>query len=61
MEKRLMKSETDKMVCGVCGGVAEYLGVDSTLVRLGVAAVCLMGGLGILPYLVAAIVIPRRF
>ena len=61
MEKRLMKSETDKMVCGVCGGIAEYFEIDSTLVRLGVAAVCLMGGVGILPYIAAAIIIPRRF
>lgn len=60
MEKKLMKSETDKMVCGICGGIAEYIGVDSTLVRLGVAAACLIGGMGILPYIIAAIVIPGR-
>ena len=34
MEKKLYKSQSDKKICGVCGGVAEYFGIDSTLVRL---------------------------
>ena len=34
MEKKLYKSNTDKKVCGVCGGIAEYLNVDSTIIRL---------------------------
>ena len=34
MEKKLFKSNTDKKLCGVCGGIAEYFGIDSTLVRI---------------------------
>ena len=35
MDKRLYKSETDKKIAGVCGGIAEYFNIDSTLVRIG--------------------------
>lgn len=57
--KRLYKSREDKMVCGVCGGIAEYFDVDPTLVRLGTV---LLGcsGTGILVYIVAAVIIPER-
>lgn len=54
---RLCKSQ-DRMVCGVCGGFAEYLGVDPTLVRLLWAAFCLAGGSGVLAYIVAAVIMP---
>ena len=59
MGKRLYKSNKDKMVDGVCGGLAEYFGVDPTLIRLAWVLLCAMGGSGILAYIVAAIVIPR--
>ena len=58
MEKKLYKSESNKMICGVCGGIAEYFNIDPTLVRLGWVALSLMGGFGILPYILAAIIIP---
>lgn len=58
MEKRLYKSATEKMLCGVCGGIAEYFDVDPTLVRLIVAAVCIFSGLGVIGYIAAAIIIP---
>ena len=58
--KKLYKSPTDRKVCGVCGGLAEYLNVDSTLVRLGLVAFCLLGGSGLLAYIIAAIVIPEK-
>ena len=58
MEKKLYKSCTEKQICGVCGGLAEYFAVDVTLVRLGLIAFCLLGGSGILAYIIAAIVIP---
>ena len=48
------------MLDGVCGGIAEYFGVDATLVRLAWVLFCAMGGCGILAYLIAAIIIPRR-
>ena len=56
--KRLVKSSTDKKICGVCGGIAEYFDIDSTVVRLiwAVAAVCF--GSGILAYIIAALVMP---
>ena len=59
MGKRLYKSNKDKMLDGVCGGLAEYFGVDPTLIRLAWVLLRAMGGSGILAYIVAAIVIPR--
>lgn len=59
MEKRLYKSSTNKMIDGVCAGIAEYFNVDPTLVRLGAVILGCMGG-GVLVYIVAAIIIPRN-
>lgn len=59
-EKRLYRSESNKMLCGVCGGIAEYFKIDPTLVRLGWAILTLAGGAGILSYIVAAIIIPNQ-
>ena len=58
MQKKLYKSETDKKVCGVCGGLAKYFGIDSTIVRLGLVVFCLLGGSGVLAYIICALVIP---
>lgn len=60
MEKKLYKSDTDKMVCGVCGGIAEYFGFDSTVVRLAWVGLSLLGGFGLIPYIIAALVMPKR-
>lgn len=57
MNKRLYKSN-DKMLCGVCGGIAEYFNLDPTLVRLGLVIFSLAGGSGVLAYIIAAIIIP---
>ena len=59
MEKKLYKSNQNKMIDGVCGGIAEYFGIDPTVVRLIWALFGLMGGSGILAYIIAAIIIPR--
>ena len=59
MGKRLYKSNKDKMVDGVCGGLAEYFGVDPTLIRLAWVLLCAMGGSGIVAYIIAAVIIPR--
>ena len=59
MDKKLYKSKKDKKVCGVCGGLAEYFGIDVTLVRLGTAALVLFAGGGIIAYIVAAIIMPE--
>ena len=60
MNRRLYKSNANKMVAGVCGGIAEYFGIDPTLVRLGWVLFCALGGSGILAYIIAAIVIPGK-
>ena len=60
MDEKLYKSDENKMVDGVCGGIAEYFNIDPTLVRLGWVLFCALGGSGILAYIIAAIVIPRR-
>ena len=48
------------MIDGVCSGIAEYFCIDPTLVRLGWIALCAIGGSGILAYLIAAVIIPRK-
>ena len=59
MKKRLYKSGIDKKLCGVCGGVAEYFDLDPTVIRLAWVVFTLLGGSGILAYIVAAIVMPE--
>lgn len=59
MEKRLYRIEEGKKICGVCGGLAEYLGIDPTVIRLVWALVGLCGA-GILAYIVAALVMPVK-
>ncbi len=58
MKKTLHRSSTNKMLCGVCGGVAEYLDADPTIVRLVCAILILSSGMGILIYIIAAIIMP---
>ena len=58
MQKRLHRSRTEKMIAGVCGGVAEYLEVDPTLVRVVWVLITLLGGAGLLLYLILWIVMP---
>ncbi len=60
MTKKLYKSNTDKKLDGVCGGIAEYFDIDSTIVRLAWVLFSCMGGSGLLLYIVAAIVMPRK-
>ena len=59
-EKKLYKSATDKKIAGVCGGLAEYFNVDATLIRLAWVLFSLLGGSGLLAYIIAALVIPDR-
>ncbi|OYN95569.1 PspC domain-containing protein [Enemella evansiae] len=56
--KRLTRSSTDKMLGGVCGGLAQYLGVDATIVRLVAAALIIFTGIGPLVYLLAWVLMP---
>lgn len=60
MNKRLYRSKRDVMICGVCGGIAEYFDVDPTIVRL-IAVVLILGwGSGLIAYLIGAIIIPKN-
>ncbi len=54
----LRRSDTERMIAGVCGGTAEYFGIDPIIVRLGFVALALLGGSGVLLYLVAWLVMP---
>ena len=58
--KRIYRSRQDRMVCGVCGGIAEYFDLDPSLVRLDWIIFSAMGGSGFIAYIIAAIVIPSR-
>ncbi len=58
--KRLYKSPTDKKLAGVCGGIAAYFNIDATLVRLAWVLFSLMGGSGVLAYIIAALIMPER-
>lgn len=60
MEKKLYRSRTDKKVCGVCGGLAKYLNMDATIVRLIVVLLTLAGCSGLLIYIICALVIPEE-
>ncbi len=60
MQKKLYKDTKDKKLCGVCAGLAKYFSIDPTLVRLALVAFCLLGGSGILAYIICAIVIPEE-
>ena len=58
--KKLYKSKTDEKIAGVCGGIAEYFGIDSTLVRIAWALLVLCAGTGVLAYIVCALVMPEK-
>ncbi len=58
--KKLYRSNSQRMIAGVCGGIAEYFNIDPTIVRIGAAALCLFGGSGVLAYILAAIIIPSE-
>ena len=60
MEKKLYRSNSDKKIFGVCGGLAEYFGVDSTVVRLILVLAVLFCGVGLLAYLIAALIMPVK-
>lgn len=59
MNKRLYKSDSNRILFGVCGGIGEYFNVDPTIIRL---IMVLIGctGTGIFAYLIAAVIIPNR-
>jgi phage shock protein PspC (stress-responsive transcriptional regulator) len=58
--KKLYRSRTDRKLCGVCGGFAEYFEIDATILRILLIIFVLCGGAGILAYIVAALVMQNN-
>ena len=59
--RKLYRSERNRMICGVCGGIGEYVGIDPTLVRIIWVVLSIAGwGTGLVAYLIAAIIIPEE-
>lgn len=56
-DRKLRRSTVDRMLCGVCGGIGEFFGIDSTIIRL-IWAVSGVMGYGIVAYILAAVIIP---
>lgn len=61
MSKRLTKSSSNRVIAGVCGGLADYFDMDPTVVRVGyvLASICLAAFPGLLVYIVSAIIMPE--
>lgn len=59
MTKRIYRSNSDRMIAGVCGGIGEYLNVDPTLIRLLWLFGIFCAGAGLFAYLIGAIIIPK--
>jgi phage shock protein PspC (stress-responsive transcriptional regulator) len=60
MEKKLYKSNSNKMIAGVCGGLAKYFEVDASVIRILWALSVLLLGTGILVYIICALIIPNE-
>ncbi len=60
MEKRLYRSRSDRMLFGVCGGLAKYFGIDPTIIRIVFVLSIFLDGAGILAYIILAIVVPEE-
>lgn len=59
-KKRLTKSNKDKKIFGVCGGIANYLDCDPTVIRLIWAGSVIVFGVGVLGYVAAALILPEE-
>lgn len=57
--KRLCKSRNNKMICGVCAGIADYFNIDPSIVRVLWAVLALAAGTGVLAYIACAIILPE--
>ena len=57
--KKLCKSNKNRKICGVCGGIAEYLNADPTLIRLAFVVISMAAGTGLLAYIAAALIMPE--
>lgn len=57
--ERLYKSRNNKMICGVCAGIADYFNIDPSIVRVLWAVLALAAGTGVLAYIACAIILPE--
>ena len=60
MQDRLVRKTDDKMIAGVCGGLAEYVGVDVTLMRLAFLFLFFASGIGVVIYIMLAVIVPSE-
>lgn len=60
MDKKLYRSRKDQIIGGVCGGIAEYFGIDPTIVRLAFVLFAFIEGAGVIAYIIAWIIVPER-
>jgi phage shock protein C len=58
--KRLYRSREERMISGVCGGIAEYFEMDPTVIRLIFVLLAMAGGPGLIAYIILAIIIPEK-
>lgn len=59
-EKKLKRSSTNVMISGIAAGVAEYFGIDPTIVRIAWAISLFFGGLGLIAYIICLIIMPKE-
>lgn len=60
MKEKLYRSNNDRVIAGVCGGLGEYFGIDPILIRLGFVLVTVWGGGGLVVYIIMALLIPEK-
>lgn len=60
VEKKLVRVQKDRLITGVCAGFARYLNVDISIVRIILVAFTLLGGAGVLAYIIASFIIPKE-
>ncbi len=58
--KKLYKSRRNKILCGICGGLADYFGIDPTIIRVIWILFCLAGGSGVIAYIILCLVMPEE-
>lgn len=60
MGTKFLRKGKDAKLCGVCSGFAEYLGVDPTAIRIATVVVSLFSGVGVIAYIIGAILMPKE-
>lgn len=60
MEKKLYRSRTEKMLCGVCGGLAKYMNMDVNIIRLITVLLTVFVGGGLIAYVICALILPEE-